>query len=361
MSIAFFTSAPPKQAMGMNFSEKRFPLGIGFLLSVLKQNGYEVDFHDRYLYEDYSFPEKEYEWVMIYSNTPCFEDTLRIINHYKGKAKIIVGGPHTSIYPETLADADYIVQGEGEEAMLYILKGDAKQYLLPTRISNLDSLPMPDYETFSKMPYTTEVKWTDKKPIYNYISSRGCPYRCTFCDTKRIWGRKYTFHSAERVISDIKYLIKTYGVQGIYFREDNFTCNRTRLIELCKGLKELNIVWLCETRVNSVDEEIVKLMAEAGCIMWYVGFESGSQHMLDVYQKDTTIEQGLKAAELAHKYGIKFAGSFIEHHPEETPEDRKLTSQFKSQIKADTVWVNKYRPSFDKYVEEVMKGKTWLT
>lgn len=361
MKIAFFTSAHPVEPIGLNFSEKMMPLGVGFLLSVLKRAGYEVDFFDRYLTGDLSFPVGDYDFVCIYSNTPCFEDTLRIIRHYKGKSKIIVGGPHTSIYPETLigVGVKYIVQGEGEQILPAILRREIEQgIILYPRIENLDILPRPDYARFSKMPYLTRVKWFSDQPVYNYNSSRGCPFSCTFCDVKRIWGRKYTSFSVGRIIDDIEWLIRDFGVKGIYFREDNFTCQKKRVRSICEEIlkRNIKIKWLCETRVNTIDEETISLMARAGCKVFYVGFESGSQRMLDIFNKETTVEQGLNVSRWARESGVQIAGSFIYGHPLETDNDRKLTHQFKTAAKLSTVWDNKFRPNFDAFVERILKN-----
>lgn len=361
MRIAFFTSAHPTKPMGLNFGEKMFPLGVGFLLTILKNDGHDVDFYDRYLTKDLSFPDKTYDFVCIYSNTPCFEDTMRIIRHYKDKVPIIVGGPHTSMYLDSLigVGVSWIVQREGEDVILDIVRGLKPGIIRYPRIEDLDLLPRPDYKLFSTMPYHTKVKWFPDGPVYNYSSSRGCPYNCAFCDTKRIWDRKYTYFSAGRVVDDIKWLIKDFGVKGIYFREDNFTCKRSRVIKICELLlkRNINIKWLCETRVNQLDDELVSLMSRAGCQVFYIGFESGSQRMLDIYNKNTTVEQNETAARLAKKHGIQVAGSFMHAHPKETPEDRRLTQRFINHAGLTTVWMNKYRESFDNLVKEVMDAE----
>jgi len=360
MKVAFFTSAHPTKPMGLNFGEKMFPLGVGFLLTVLKNEGHEVDFYDRYLTKDFSFPDKQYDFICIYSNTPCFEDTMRIIRHYRNKAKIVVGGPHTSVYPDNLMGigVNYIVQGEGEQCLLDIVNGVTQQGIIRyPRIKNLDVLPRPDYKLFSTMPYHTKVKWFPEAPIYNYNSSRGCPYNCSFCEVKKVWGRKYTCFSAERVISDIEWLQRDFKVRGIYFREDNFTCWPWRLIKICEGIRFFNLKWLCETRVDTLDKGIIEIMARSGCKVLYIGFESGSQHMLDVFNKGTTIEQGLSIAYWARKYGIQIAGSFITDHPLETQEDKKVTQEFITQAQLATVWKNKYRPNFDNLVKEIIDAE----
>ncbi len=328
------------------------------MLTILAtRRGMILDFYDRFLTGPIAFPMKDYDLVCIYSNTPCFKDTLRIMNHYQGKTKIAVGGPHTSIYPHTLQGVDWICQGEGERLIVDLVNGRIKPGIVKyPRIENLDDLPLPDYERFSKMPYLLKAKWIDDYPIYNYNSSRGCPFACTFCDTKRIWGRKYTCFSAERVVGDMEYLKNKYGIRGIYFREDNFTCNKIRLLDICEKMikRNLNLSWLCETRVDTIDEKIIKLMARAGCKVFYVGFESGSQRMLDLYNKGTTIEQGLNVCRWARENGIKIAGSFIIKHPAETNQDVKATNDFIVKSKMAAHWVNPFRPSFDRLVEDIL-------
>jgi len=363
--IAFYTSAPPKEHIGLNFTEKLFPLGVGFLLSIIKSMGHEVDFYDRYLYyKDRFFLAEDYDLVCIYSNTPCFEDTLRIIDYYRQPGfknpRICVGGPHASVYPGTLKGVDYIVQGEGEEVIRDVVLGVAPKGIIRyPRIEDLDMLPRPDYELFSTMPYLTRTKWFEDEPVYNYSSSRGCPFGCSFCDTKKVWGREYTCFSAERVVDDIEYLMKTFGVKGIYFREDNFTCNKERVREICVLIlkRGLRFKWACETRVNAIDKYLMALMKQAGCEVFYIGFESGSQKMLEVYNKGTTVEQGLEIAKEAYRCGIKVAGSFIFGHPQETEKDKTATLDFIEKVELNVAWMNKYRESFDSYVEKVLTDR----
>jgi len=159
--------------------------------------------------------------------------------------------------------------------------------------------------------------------------------------------------SAERIINDIKRMQAEFGVKGIYFREDNFTLNNKRVFDFCNLiLKEgINVKWMCETRVDSVPEGLIKQMAQAGCKAFYVGFESGSQRMLDVYHKGTLVGQGEDLVANCKKYGISVAGSFIYGHPEETDTDTRLTDFYVNKLGLHTVWKNKWREPF---------GKDWL-
>ncbi len=108
-----------------------------------------------------------------------------------------------------------------------------------------------------------------------------------------IWGKGYTYFSADRIISEIEYLIKNFSAKGIYFREDHFTLNLERTEEFCEKLieKGINIHWACETRVDRMSEELIKLMSAAGRRAVYLGVESGSQRILDMLNKKITVEQ----------------------------------------------------------------------
>jgi radical SAM superfamily enzyme YgiQ (UPF0313 family) len=330
-----------------NFAEKRFPLGVGYLISVIRNAGHEVDFIDRYLLGPVDFDESKYDFIGMYSCTPCFEDTKSVMD--KVTKPFIVGGPHVSVFPDTVKNADWIVLGEGERAILDILDGKVeKGYVKYPRIDNLDDLPFPAYDVFVKSNYVMTSPFFEGNRVFNMITSRGCPFSCTFCNTKEVWGRKYTYHSSERVVSDIKRLIKDHNVDGIYFREDNFTLRKDRLKSICETIIEsgLKFNWACETRVDTLNEELVSLMAKSGCKGFYMGLESGSPRMLEFYKKGITPEQGLNVSSWCLKYGIKMAGSFITNHPIETQEDVKLTEDFIKNMNLNMIWRNKFREGF---------------
>lgn len=351
MKVLLLTSREPAFYMGMSFREKRFPIGVGYLISVLKNAGHEVTFVDRYLLGDEWNGHKQYDFIGIHSSTPCFEDTRNIIRRMCGrKEKLIIGGPHTSCFPESIpAEVDFICQGEGEVAILDIVEGRAKERMVSReRIKDLDSLPMPSFATLSKLPYQRDVPWFSDQPVFNFCTSRGCRFNCSFCSVREIWGKEVTMMSAERIIDDVKACIKQFGIKGIYFREDNFTLSRKRVTEFCELLlkERIKIKWCCETRSDLADKDLLLLMSKAGCKAMYVGFESGSDKMLEIYKKGITVAQNRKFASWAKEAGINIAASIIFGHPQETDLDRRLTEKFLNDIQPKTIWMNRFRDEY---------------
>ncbi len=350
-NILFLTSAAPQKS-GFSTSEKRPPLGIGYLISILKKRGHNVYFSDEYLcpsdiIESDFLSKNNIHYVGIYANTICYSSTLKMFYNLQKKrekkewlGKIIVGGPHTSVgYNEIPEFVDHIVIGEGEISLPEILEDVTKERIVyGKKVQDLNSLPSPAWEEFIFRPYTWRHNWSKVYPLYTMNTSRGCPFNCQFCSVKSIWGKTYRYMTAERILEDILFLIKYYGAKGIYFREDHFTLNKKRTIEFCELLLEkgIKIDWFCETRVDQLgDYEYQKLMKDAGCKVFYIGVESGSQRMLDFYQKGETVEQFINAFDKAKKVGIKTYASFIVGFPTETEEDKKETLMLKKRIKPD--------------------------
>lgn len=356
MNILFLTSAAPKKA-GFSTSEKRPPLGVGFLISVLKEDGHSVFFSDEYLSPsnilDGNFLDKnKIDFVGIYSNTICYKSTLSMFKKLQDKrnkgewnGKIMVGGPHTAVGIKTIPDfVDYIVIGEGEITVKKIVNGDiTDRIIVGEPVTDMDSLPFPAWEEFIFRNYNWKHHWSDVYPLFTMNTSRGCPFDCTFCSVKAIWGKTYRYMSAKRIVKEVEHLIKYYGAKGIYFREDHFTLNKKRVIEFCELIlkKNIQIEWFCETRVDNLNDlEYLKIMKRAGCKVFYIGVETGSPKMLEFYKKGERREQFINAFKLAHQVGIKTYASFIVEFPTETNEDRKLSNMLIEEIKPDFVSKN---------------------
>ncbi|MFZ5450534.1 MAG: glycosyltransferase [Thermodesulfobacteriota bacterium] len=355
MNVLLATSAAPHQSP-FSTTEKRPPIGLGFLIAVLRNAGHQVFFLDNYLRPS-NFLETDYlkrhaiDFVGLYANTICFRDTRRILYRLeylrqKGdwQGRIIVGGPHTSVALETIPPfVDFVVQGEGEQAVLDIVEGRAADRVIRCRrLENLDELPMPAWDYFIDQPYNWGGDWFPGTPVFTMNTSRGCPFQCTFCSLGSIWGRKYTCFSAARIVADIDYLIKTYGAQGIYFREDNFTVNRQRTEEFCHLLldKGIKIAWACETRVDSLDRDLLALMRRAGLSALYFGVESGSQKILDLLKKGITPGQTRAAFRWCRELGLNTAASVIVGVPGETLKDLNDTLSLLKEIQPAVTWYN---------------------
>ena len=336
------------------------PLGLGFLAAMLEKHGHEVKIIDNYLnsyssghFEPTQFLEaisrSDCEYIGIYTNTVALAEVIELISlaHKHSKAKIICGGPHATLLPDTLSDeVDYIVRGEGEYPLLHLVEGRLDSRFVKGKvihypyIENLDELSMPALHHFLDKPY----QWKDdvyllKSPSITMNTSRGCAFRCKFCSVIKIWPG-YRCFSAEKIVDEIINLMNNYTVNGskinsIYFREDNFTISRERVLRFCELMKEQkpDIEWAVESRVDTLDEELLEEMYDAGCRGILIGVESGSQRVLDAIGKNIKIGQIKKIFKICNNLAIRTNASMMYGTPGETEADRKKSEQLLEEIK----------------------------
>jgi radical SAM superfamily enzyme YgiQ (UPF0313 family) len=315
-----------------------------------------VFFEDRYLapsaiMENGFLRERAIDYLGIYSSTICFRDTLEVIRKAGQKresgewnGKIMVGGPHVSLFPETVpSEADFVVQGEGENVVADIVEGRVRDRLVAgTPVADLDRLPLPAYDCFQDPRYWTRVDPCPDDPIYTMNTSRGCPFHCRFCSVKGIWGKTYRMFSAKRIVQDIETLVERFGIRGVYFREDHFTFSRERTERFCELLLEKNIhvKWFCESRVSDLDAPLLKKMKRSGCEWIYLGCESGSRRMLDYFQKGITVEQIRRVIEHCREAGIRSHTSWIVGAPTETEGEMNETLELIRECRPSRASIN---------------------
>jgi len=172
------------------------------------------------------------------------------------------------------------------------------------------------------------------------LSSRGCPYNCTFCHNS--WkGMPCRYNAPERVIAEIKSLLADYGVRAIFFIEDSFFSNRPRLKKICELIRQekLDFIWGGNARVNEIDPDSLRLAREAGCRQITFGFESGSDRILKVLNKRASVEQNRRAVRICKEAGLYVNGTFMIGNPTETKADIELTEQFIMQNPIDSVGI----------------------
>lgn len=348
------------------------PLGLAMIAAVLMENGYDVKILDLPalgLSEDI-LPEivskEKPDVVGITALTPAIDEAIKtaeLVKKTDSNVPIVLGGAHGTILPEeTLRSApaiDVVVRGEGEQTMLELVKALDEDRMAglndvrgityrsgefirsnPERapILDLDSLPFPAFHLLSMDKYRLHPPFGQRLPAMPIITSRGCPYRCIFC-SKSVFGSKYCGNSADYVIAEIQLLIEKFGIKEIKFYDDVFTLDKKRIISLCNKLKELDldIPWTCETRVNLVNDKLLKIMKDSGCYMIEYGIESGNQTILNNLRKDITLEQIIDAFKLTQAAGIDTVAYFMIGSPGETPDTIRDTIDFAKKIDPDFV------------------------
>lgn len=313
------------------------------------------------------------ELIGITATTDTIFLASEIADFLKSKSKnikIIIGGPHISAVPKKtlkmFPSFDVGVIGEGEETMKelvltleagknlrkvkgIIYKSGDKIILNPPRefIQNLDSLPFPAWDLL--LPLTKSYKPTvvnyKSLPSTSLVTSRGCPGKCAFCDT-RVFGCRYRVHSAKYVLDTIRYLKKNYGIRDICFYDDVFPIFKERLKEICEGLRDKNmrISWSCQARVNSVDFKTMKMMKEAGCWKISFGIESGLNDILKLMNKNITIEQAKRSIREAKRAGLEVQGYFILGFFGENKRTLQKTKKFIMDSDLDVILLSYFLP-----------------
>jgi len=274
---------------------------------------------------------------------------------------IMIGGSHITVLPvetmKSVKEIDVGVISEGEETLRELLKYYDETRKLKTVkgiiyregdnivetehrpfLKNLDVLPYPAYHLLEKplTKYRPFPPHGRKLPFMTIVSSRGCPFNCSFC-SHNVWGRVFNTFSANYVYEQIRFLMEQYNVKYIQFYDDSFTLKRKRIIELCGLLKDLDIDWSCETRVNLVDRELLSTMKEARCNLIGFGLESGVQRVLDVLNKQITLEQSRKAIQLCNELGITSVAYMMLGCPSETEEEILESVNFVNGLPLDYV------------------------
>ena len=344
------------------------PLGLAYLAAVLEQNNFDVTIIDcpacrmdhKKLKEELSSMQPAL--VGIASMTPTVPSALesaRVAKEACPDTKVVMGGPHatfadTAILTEEPA-VDVIVRGEGEETLLELaqnlpelrnlskirgitFKHDGEIVKTPNRpfIQNLDALPHPSYKSLPIERYRI-----CGKKFLPLMSSRGCPFQCSFCVASQMFGAKFRARSPKNVVDEMEWLISTYGAEGISFHDDALTLDKKRIFDICDEIisRKLKIAWGCQTRVDQVSKEVLAKMRRAGCNEVSFGVESGCQRILDAVKKKVSIEQSARAVRIAKEEGLFVAVSTIIGYPGETRESLKQTLDFIHTLEPDDVWL----------------------
>lgn len=363
----------PDRAQGINEATITPPLGLAYLAAVLRIDGFSVKIIDANVLKENNddlllqIGAIKPSCVGISMNVVTSEPGYRLSQELKKSRqniKIILGGVTATTNPVVCLErssADLVVIGEGEDTLLEIMRRektgggisfydsipglafvkDGRTVITSPRerIQQLDALPFPAYDLLPSLNrYKSRARGF---PVGSIFTSRGCPYSCIFCN-KKVFGRKVTLHSAERVLDEIGILIKNYKVRQIDILDDNFVFDRKRAMDILDGIVsrgyKIHINLQNGVRADTVDEEIIRKMRLAGVYKIGFGVESGDPAILKMVKKNLDLDKVIIATKLAKKYGMIVYGFFIIGLPKETRQNMERTLKFA--IEMDPVIAN---------------------
>ncbi|MDD5959169.1 MAG: radical SAM protein [Methanobrevibacter wolinii] len=367
MKITFIN--PPQTASKYKFMGVIAPpLGMAYIAAVLEKNNYDVSIVDAcaldYTLEDLSkrIKKENPDIVSISALTPTIGSALesaQIVKETIPDTMVILGGYHPTFnFEETLHDenVDLVIRGEGEYTMLDLVQtiekggdlsrvkgivyeeenenGDKIMIVTPDRepIMDLDELPFPALHLLPMDHYKLLNMDTHMSTM---ITSRGCPIQCSFCSSAAMHGRKIRRRSIKNIVDEIEHLKYDYGIETIAFMDDTFTINKKRVKELCDEIinRNINIMWGCTARVDTLNEEVLEKMKQSGCICIFMGVESADQNVLDKMGKRTNIPKIKEAFRIAHEKKIRTIASVALGMPGDTKKAMNKTIKFVHSLK----------------------------
>jgi magnesium-protoporphyrin IX monomethyl ester (oxidative) cyclase len=324
------------------------------------------------------------ELVGFSATTSGFMDAFELAAEIKRRRPdipVVFGNAHVSSIGAPILDhfpeIDYLCIGEGEGAMLDLAEGRAPKDIANLvwrdgerivsnprrrRILDLDELPFPAYEKLAGFPqgYHLPLFAYAKRHGATMITSRGCPYTCSFCD-RTVFERLYKTNSAEYVYEHMKYLRERFGVHHINFYDDLFTAHRKRVTRLCELLieKPLGIDFNCAIRTGHTSDEMLRLLKRAGALMVSMGIESADAGMMERHKAGVTLDEVRSTVAGIHAAGLRAKGLFIFGLPGETPQTLQATSDFILSLDLDEMNMTKFSPMYGAPIwSECVSGET---
>jgi anaerobic magnesium-protoporphyrin IX monomethyl ester cyclase len=309
------------------------------------------------------------ELIGFTSTTSSFPDAYMHTEEIKRvfpDIRIVFGGVHVSALRESILESfpaiDFLITGEGEKAMLELAAGvspDNIQGLIyrngtgtksngfRTDLCELDDLPFPAYHKLDGFPdeYLPPLFNYPQAPCSTIISSRGCPYQCSYCD-RSVYRRSFRYNSAGYLYEHMAYLKKEFGVRHIFFYDDLFTFNRKRIEEFCALLrkKPLRMTFNCAVRVGHADNDLLRMLKTAGGWMVSLGIESGDPEMLSRHKSNVDLGEMKKTVKLIQRNGLRAKGLFMMGLPGETEQTIKRTTEFIAELGLDDLNMTKFTP-----------------
>lgn len=341
------------------------PLGIAYMAGVLQENNIDVEILDASA-EDMDFKDVEKELlkrkpdlVALTALTPTIGralETAQVVKETLPDSIVVMGGYHPTFnFIETLEDenVDIVIRGEGEYIMLNLVQAlenqsslhDVKGIVFEDKnskeivvnpeaplIQDLDELPFPALNLLPMKKYRLLDMDTHMTTM---ITTRGCPMQCSFCSSAAMHGKKIRERSVENIVNEIEYLNTNYDIDTIAFMDDTFTLKKRKVMAICDEIlkRNIEIMWGCTSRVDTLDEKLLKKMKEAGCITIFIGVESADQQQLDNMCKNTTIAKIENAFKIAHKLKIRTIASVALGMPGDTKEIMNKTVKFVHKLK----------------------------
>lgn len=355
------------------------PLGLASIAAYLEQRGSHAEIVDCYAHpdsdqaiRDYLLAEKP-AFIGLSCTTSSFYDGIRIAELARLTVpgiQTVFGGPHVSALKEGLfanfPAMDYAVIGEGEETLAELVANGGDD---PAAVKGiiyrdgkgaqacftgyrdkgleLDDLPFPAYEKLAGFPSSYML------PIFNYpqtpntscISSRGCPYACSYCD-RSVFRRSFRYNSADYLYEHLRYLRERFGIRHINFYDDQFTFNRQRVEEFT-GLmidRPLDMTFNCAVRAEHIDAPLLKQMRKAGCWMMSLGIETGDEELLAQHRQNADLDHLAQKIRMIKGAGIRTKGLLMMGLPGETEASIRRSMNYVFSLPIDDFNLAKFTP-----------------
>lgn len=336
------------------------PTDLMYLAAIAEQCGYEAMIRDYSQGGNFEVDLKEFQPDFLVANiaTPTFQSDMMAIKLAKdinpSICTIVKGAPFLTYNTNTIYEnpfIDYVIIGEAEFTLKEILEGVPDNEILgscyrenfqPIKnekrpfIENLDELPFPARHLVDNSIY----RRPDNGKVQAVVKvARGCPFHCFFCLATPVSGAKVRKRSPENIVAELKECVEKYNIRNFLFWSDIFNLDREWTLELCKKIIEsgLKITWSSNTRADTMDDEMAKMMYKSGCRLVSIGVESGSQKMLDNIGKKITLDNIRNTVKILKKNKIKIYNYFVIGLPWETEETVEETIKFAIELDSNFI------------------------
>lgn len=370
------------------------PLGLLYVAAALQEEGHIVEVLDLNAEPDLSsgalsrrLHASQPDVIGMSTLAPTFRnvaDTANLCKEEFPNCPIVIGGYSATFNHDRILTKydcfDFVVRREGEETaaelvgelekrtpdfsrvrgLTYRENGHIRVNEHRPPLQDLDTLPFPAYELVSHLTYGAFGGLrVARGSLGSILTSRGCPYKCTFCSCSAFTQATIRWRSPERVVDELEYVSAHFGVTEFAVVDDIFTLNKEHVLGICEGIRErgLDLEWYCEGRVNQADEGMFREMVRSGCRAIFLGIESCVNRILRYYRKGLTYEMARDAVDKAQRAGLDVVGSFILGAPVETLEEMWQTVWKAAKLDIDFADFNVLRitrgmPLWEALVEE---------